>query len=74
MQLLFPRSLRAFFGLLTLSLFFVACQQNPAVDNDKKDHYDGPGEMWEQELEMIRDPRTGKCLGKNYLKQKWLPK
>lgn len=40
----------------------------------KKDHYDGPGEMWEQELEMIRDPRTGKCLGKNYSKLKWLPK
>ena len=59
MLLSISRTLRAFLGLLTLSIFFVACHQNTSIDKDKKDHYDGPGEMWEQELEMIRDPRTG---------------
>lgn len=56
MLLSISRTLRAFLGLLTLSIFFVACQQNTSIDKDKKDHYDGPAEMWEQELEMIRDP------------------
>jgi len=60
MQLSFPRLPLAFFGLLAVTILLVTCQQpSPSNHRDKKDHYDGPAEMWEQELEMIRDPRTG---------------